>query len=115
MSDKQLFGRTVAVIAVGVAIAFVLFYCIRPTAPKQADIYENIGIITSVSVVPTSFNECTKMQITTTKRFLVIIGLHSIPIGVEASMITVDEGNGWKSRALTWKNDDLRYYRWIRN
>lgn len=48
----------------------------------------DVGVIKSARVVPTSFNEAPKTEITTEKRVIVVFGLQSIPLNETGYLVT---------------------------
>jgi hypothetical protein len=84
----------------------VAFSCSPPTAKHHVVDKTSLGKITSATVVPTSFNESVKMQVTTEKAFFVIREHVFVPIGSEATLNKLDSGR----ECVTWDGADSCYY-----
>ncbi len=66
----------------------VLHGCSRGTEVSR----EPIGKVLSAAVIPGSFNEQLKMEVTTERKLVVIHGIRSISIGAEAWCVTSSNG-----------------------
>jgi len=91
----------VCFLIVFVAVVFT-FSCSKPVEISRV----SLGKIISASVVPTSFNEVIKLQVTTEKCFIVIWrALPSIRIGAEAFQVNYDNGQSY----FTWEGSGYMY------
>lgn len=96
--NKRLLAVTVAV-----GIGALLVSCV-PARKIKCD--EDGGVILDAQVVPTSFNECQKMQVKTSKIVVVIVGFAAVPVGKRATIRTYTDG--WQ--AIMWEGDEYVHF-----
>ncbi len=96
-----------------IILALILILCICCSGCGKTET-ENIpvGKLVSISAVPTSFNECSKSEITTTEGIFIVQGYAS---GIYGTPVVIRKAKNWfeDSQWLLIGEDSYRLYRGI--
>lgn len=88
-------------------LACLLVACSDTPAPRETA-REPLGRIVDANVIATSFNEMKKTQVKTERMFVVVAGTPALPLGVDAALVTLDNGR----RYLAWTGGEYMVAVW---
>ena len=86
---------------------FIFLLFILASCETKEKLFEKMdgGIILRAEVVPTSFNECLKMQIITDKYFFILRTHVFVPIGERITIYVFQDGG----KRISWPSSDFRH------